>query len=89
MACGQQSYPIDVAIAIEHMALAAWELGIGTCWIGAFSEDEVKKALGVPKEIRVVELLPLGYPKEVPAARARKSLDEIVHREKWGGGAKG
>ena len=67
------------------MVLAAWELGLGTCWVGAFSEAEVKKLLGVPDGIRVVQLLTLGPPAEVPEARPRKALDEIVHYEKWGG----
>src|SRR3990167_8893030 len=62
MTCGQMCYPIDVAIAIEHMALKATEEGLGTCWIGAFYEDQVKEILGIPDNIRVVELLILGYP---------------------------
>jgi len=85
MPCGQLRYPIDLAIAIENMVLAAWELGLGTCWVGAFSEGEVKKILGVPDDIRVVQLLALGRPAEVPEARPRKPLDEIVRYEKWGG----
>ena len=62
MTCGQQCYPIDVAIAVEHMALKATEEGLGTCWIGAFYEDKVKEILGIPQDIRVVALLTLGYP---------------------------
>lgn len=85
MGCGQLCYPIDVAIAIDHMALMAVELGLGTCWIGAFFEDEVKKILNIPKDIRVVELLPLGYPKDDrQIEKNRLPLEEIVMREKWG-----
>src|SRR3989338_6028338 len=62
MTCGQLCYPIDVAIAIEHMALKATEEELGTCWIGAFYEEKVKEILGIPQNIRVVELLVLGYP---------------------------
>lgn len=84
MACGQLCYPIDVAIAIDHMTLVAAELGLGTCWIGAFNEDEAKKLLGVPDEIRVVELLPLGYPSDPsPKEKGRKPLDQLVHWERW------
>ena len=83
MTCGQPAYAIDVAIALDHMTLAAASLDLGTCWIGAFYEDQVKAILGVPPEIRVVALLPLGYPVEEPAARPRKNLDEIVAREHW------
>ncbi len=83
MTCGQLCYPIDVAIAIDHMTLKAVEEGLGTCWIGAFYENEVKKILGIPDDIRVVQLLTLGYPEEVPPPRPRLSLGEIVHYEKW------
>jgi nitroreductase len=83
MTCGQPAYAIDVAIALDHMTLAAAAFGLGTCWIGAFYEDLVKEILGVPPEIRVVALLPLGYPAEEPEPRPRKSLDEIMAREHW------
>ena len=83
MTCGQPAYPIDVAIAVDHMTLAAASLGLGTCWIGAFYEDKVKEILGVPQEIRVVALLPLGYPAEETAPRPRKNLDDIVAWEHW------
>lgn len=86
MTCGQLCYPIDVAIAIDHMTLVAVEEGLGTCWIGAFYEDKVKEILEIPPDIRVVELLTLGYPREIPvSAKMRLSLEEIVHWEKWGG----
>ncbi len=83
MTCGQPAYAIDVAIALDHMTLAAASLDLGTCWIGAFYEDKVKEILGVPQEIRVVALLPLGYPAEQPGPRPRKSLDEVVAWEHW------
>ena len=85
MTCGQMCYPIDVAIAIEHMALEAVEEGLGTCWIGAFYEGQVKEILSVPQDIRVVELLALGYPAEPPPSRKdRLSIEEIVMHERWG-----
>ncbi|HEC69523.1 MAG TPA: nitroreductase [Candidatus Omnitrophica bacterium] len=85
MTCGQLSYPIDVAIAVEHMVLTAVEEGLGTCWIGAFYEDRVKEILNIPEEIKVVELLTLGYPDEEPPSRSRLSLEDIVKWENWGG----
>jgi len=85
MTCGQLSYPIDVAIAVEHMVLTAVEEGLGTCWIGAFYEDKVKEILNIPEEIKVVELLTLGYPDEEPPSRSRLSLEDIVKWENWGG----
>jgi len=84
MSCGQECYPIDVAIALDHITLAAVELGLGTCWIGAFSEAEVKKVLGIPDGVRVVELMPLGYPADPEAKeKNRLSFDEIIHWEQW------
>ncbi|MDP2961027.1 MAG: nitroreductase family protein [candidate division Zixibacteria bacterium] len=83
MSCGQYAYPIDLAIAMDHMTLQAVEEGLGTCWIGSFKEDEVKKILNIPENMRIVELLPLGYPKTIPPARTRKKLGEIVCYDSW------
>jgi len=84
MTCGQACYPIDVAIAVEHMALKAAEEGLGTCWVGAFYEDKVKEILNIPQDIRVVELLALGYPvKPSPGHKDRLPLKEIVMYEGW------
>jgi len=83
MTCGQPAYAIDVAIAVDHMTLAAFSLGLGTCWIGAFYEDHVKEILGVPNGVRVVALLPLGYPAKWPRSTPRKSLEDVVAYESW------
>ena len=84
MRCGQACYPIDVAIALDHITLAAVELGLGTCWIGAFDEKEVKQILDIPAEIRVVALLPLGYPADSSVAKKKRlPLNEIVKYEHW------
>ena len=84
MACGQLAYPIDTAIAVDHMTLQAVEEGLGTCWIGAFDEERVKEILNIPEEVRVVSLLPIGYPADVSRPKSRMGLDEIVMQEKWG-----
>lgn len=83
MSCGQLAYPIDTAIAVDHITLSAVEEGLGTCWIGAFDEKKVKEILKIPDEIRVVTLLPLGYPSDIPRPTPRKSLDEVVMWETW------
>lgn len=84
MTCGQACYPIDVAIAIDHITLAATAEGLGTCWVGAFHEEQVKRLLGIPDYIRVVELLPIGYPASPePVAKQRFPLEKIVHFERW------
>ena len=77
------SYPIDIALALEHLILAATEQGLGTCWIGAFKEQLVKDILGVPDEVRVVALTPLGYPLRDATRRGRKPLSEIVSYDRY------
>jgi nitroreductase len=84
MTCGQLAHPKDLAVAITHMVLEATELGLGTCWVGAFYEDKVKEILGIPKEVCVVELLALGYAKlGLKTEKIRKGLKEIVRYEHW------
>ena len=74
----------DVMIAVEHMVLAATSLGYGTCWIGAFDENEVKKLLKIPKKLKLVVLLPMGVPDETPLTRPRKEMREIFFEEEYG-----
>lgn len=83
MRCGIPGDPIDLAIALEHLALAATAEGLGTCWIGAFEQDKVREVLGIPQTARVVEVMTLGYPADSAAPKKRKSLDEIVCYENW------
>jgi len=84
MRCGQPCYPIDLAIALDHMSLAAVDLGLGSCWVGLFDEEKVKEILHIPNEIRVVELMPLGYPSDPsPIAKNRLPLNRIVKYEHW------
>ncbi|MCW3997835.1 MAG: nitroreductase family protein, partial [Candidatus Bathyarchaeota archaeon] len=84
LSCGQLCYPIDVAIALDHISLVAVELGLGTCWIGAFNEKKVKQILGIPEEVRVVELMPLGYPSfEGVKDKIRLPFEKIVKHDRW------
>ncbi len=77
------SMPVDIGIAVEHLMLAAHAEGLGTCWIGAFNEEEVRNILSVPKEVKIVALTPVGYPASEPVIRPRKHLDEIIMYERW------
>ena len=72
-------YKIDLAIAMEHLALQAAELGLGSCWIGSFAEQKVKEILKIPADKQVIALLPIGIPGEDPPARSRKSLDNLFY----------
>jgi len=83
MRSGTPAYAVDLAIAIDHMTLQAAEEGLGTCWIGAFSQEEVKEVLNIPKEYRVVVLLPLGFPADEPKGKSRKSLNEIISEDSF------
>jgi len=77
-------YLLDMGISMEHLMLAAAEQGLGTCWIGGgFDEPIVKEVLGIPPEIRVVALTPLGYPDEVTEPRPRKTYEEMTCRNRW------
>jgi nitroreductase len=78
---GDMSMLLDVAIAFTHLVLAARSEGLGTCWIGAFNNNEIKKLLKVPDGYEVVAVTPLGYPSDAGAfakSRSRKNREEIV-----------
>lgn len=83
MSCGVEAYAVDVAIAVDHMTLAAVAQGLGTCWIGAFDQDRARELLGIPGNRKIVALLPLGYPADEPRPKRRKALAEIACREAW------
>jgi len=71
----------DTAAAIQNIHLTAHSLGLGTCWIGAFSEGETARILKVPNGVRPVAIVPIGYPAESPAPRNRRPINQIIHYE--------
>ena len=83
LSSGVPAYAVDLAIAVEHMALQATEEKLGTCWIGAFNQEGVKNILKILGRCKVVALLPLGYPADKPRPKSRKSLEEIVSYENF------
>lgn len=68
---------IDTIIALENMVIAAWSLGVGSCWIGAFNEEKIKKILNIPDHWKIVALVTFGYPAEQPKPRKKKQFDEL------------
>ncbi|MEO0085026.1 MAG: nitroreductase family protein [candidate division WOR-3 bacterium] len=74
---------VDLAIALEHMILAAAAEELGTCWIGAFVEEEVRKVLEIPVGVKPIALTPLGYPAKEPSPRPRKPLGEIICYDRY------
>lgn len=82
---GKDYGDVDIAIAVDHMTLAATDLGLGTCWIGAFNAAEAKKILLLPEDIDPIAFTPLGYPSPDIVNKSRKSIDDLVHWEFFGG----
>lgn len=81
---GNMGMLVDVSIAFTHLMLAARAEGLGTCWIGAFDNNEVKKLLKIPEDVNVVAVSPLGYPRQgFSNPGARKQMDEIVSVDKF------
>ena len=68
---------VDATIAMQNMVIAAWALGVGSCWIGACNEDKVKELLGIPHKWSVVALITFGYPAEQPKPRKKKTAEEL------------
>lgn len=84
MRCGQPAYLIDASIAMDHLTLAAVEEGLGTCWIGSFDPDAVRRILGIPGDVEIVEIMPMGYPAD-PAKVDKKRPDatELFRHDGW------
>ena len=76
-------YKVDVAIALEHIVLAAHSLGYGTCWIGAFDPAVAREVLGIPDNVTLIAFTPLGYTTVQATAKRRKPLAELVSYEHW------
>lgn len=77
---------IDIGIAGEHFVLQAQRLGLGSCWIGWFDVKKAQKFFRLPKNVKVVELMAVGYPPPgwQPRPRKRKKVDEIAFGNGWG-----
>jgi len=74
---------ISTSIALQNMVIAAWAMGVGSCWIGDFKEDNVKKLLKIPNKWKIVALVSFGYPAEKPRLKRKKLLDKIVSFNKF------
>lgn len=83
-AVSKSLYKQDPMIAIEHMVLASTALGYGTCWIGAFNENDVKEIAKVPENMTVIALLPIGIPDENPPPKPRRAFKEVFFKESYG-----
>lgn len=73
----------DATIAIEHIVLEAENLGLGTCWVAWFIQEDIRPILNIPSDKYVVGIIPVGYADERPKPRPRKNIEDIIHYEKW------
>jgi nitroreductase len=73
----------DTTAATQNILLTAYSLGLGTCWVGAFNEEQARKAVNAPEEMRPVAMIPVGYPNETRAQRNRRPLSQIMHYESF------
>lgn len=82
---GKPYTDVDVAIAMDHLILAATDLGLGTCWIAAFDPAAAREVLALPDGVEPIVFTPLGYAADQPGPKVRKSLSELVLYERWQG----
>lgn len=82
---GEWWFMFDVALAMQNIALAAYALGLGTVHAGLFDSGEVARILDIPDNVAVIELMPLGWPDEEPAARPRNEINQFVSYDKYRG----
>jgi nitroreductase len=79
---GKNYGTVDATIALDHLILAAADLGLGTCWVAAFNPAAVKEILRLPADMEPVAFTPLGYPADEPGSKKRKALSHLVRLEK-------
>jgi len=80
---GKDYSGVDAAIVMDHLVLAATDLGLGTCWIAAFDPAAAQEVLDIPQHVNPVAFTPLGYPADQSPAKKRKNLDDLVKYSHW------
>ena len=73
----------DTAAAVQNLLLTATANGLGSCWIGAFDEVKVAEVIKVPRGVRPIAIVPVGYPAETPRPPPRRRLRDVIHRERF------
>jgi nitroreductase len=74
---------LDVAAAVQNILLAAYALGLGTCWVGSFDDKTVINALNLPLGVRPIAIIPIGYPEETPQPPPRIRLGDLIHLNRY------
>ncbi|MBI5534051.1 MAG: nitroreductase family protein [Deltaproteobacteria bacterium] len=80
---GKNYSDVDVTIAMDHLILAATNVGLGTCWIAAFDVGAAREILGLPSWVEPVAFTPLGYAADTRVEMKRKPLSDLVRFERW------
>lgn len=80
---GKNYTDVDIAIVMDHLILAATDVGLGTCWVAAFDPDAAREVLGLPDDVEPIAFTPLGYAVDKPGPKKRKELAELVRYERW------
>lgn len=75
---GKSYVDVDVTIAMDHLVLAAHDLGLGTCWIGAFDPAAAREVLGLEPGLEPLAFTPLGYPADAGRPKKRRPLADLV-----------
>ena len=77
-------FMFDAGIALEHIALAACNFGLGTVHVGSFDAGKAEQVLGIPEGYSITEMMPVGYFDEVPRETPRKPLSETTYLDRFG-----
>lgn len=80
---GRNYVDVDCAIVMDHIVLAAADLGLGTCWVAAFDPAAAREVLGLPADAEPIAFTPLGHPADAPRPKTRAPLDDLVRWERW------
>ena len=80
---GRSYADVDAAIVMDHMVLAATDLGLGTCWVAAFNPAVAREVLGLPDDVEPLLFTTLGFPADEPGPKERRPLADLVHLERW------
>ena len=80
---GKNYTDVDMAIVMDHLILAAADVGLGACWIAAFDPTAAREVLGLPDGVEPIVFTPLGYPADQPKPKKRQALSELVRYERW------
>jgi nitroreductase len=80
---GRSYLAVDAAIVMDHIILAATDMGLGTCWIAAFDAAAAREVLNIPRDVEPLLFTPLGYPADQPSPKERKPLSALVRHGSW------